>query len=334
MRVLTAAAVNVSTDPWLRPRHARRVLQEQGANDNAIRFFSGKLTRDRNSPEARLISYWALHAIGGLDETAIKTGLADGEVYIRAWTIQLATEDEKPSPATLAKFAEMAKSDPSPVVRLYLASAVQRLQTNACWPILEGLVSHEEDATDPNLPYMVWYAAEPFAPLDPSRAMSLAISAKLPTFLPFMTRRVAGDRHARGHRTAGRSVAEGPAAEATALAARRDRRGIEGPPPGDDAEGLAGGLSRVAVRRRPGRPRPGALGRRHIRRRLGPGHPAIGLGGLEARCRPEARRDDDPLEGPRPRTASSLAGDCRGGSRGGRRVFCAPSPGDPGPRRV
>ena len=173
-------------------RHARRHLQETGGGILGSSMLRKLLSKPDSGPaDVTLRLLWTLHGMSGLNEEVIKMCLLHDDPYVRAWTIQLATEDENPSPASLAKFAEMAKSDPSPIVRLYLASAVQRLKTAACWPILEGLVSHEEDATDPNLPYMVWYAAEPFAQTDPSRAIALALSAKLPTFLPFMTRRIA-----------------------------------------------------------------------------------------------------------------------------------------------
>ena len=112
-----------------------------------------------------------LHAAGGLDEDAGRRRASPTtDPYVRAWTIRLATEDENPSAATLAKFAEMAKSDPSPVVRLDLASALQRMPLEKRWEILEGLVAHAEDATDHNLPLMDWYAAEPLAAADPARA--------------------------------------------------------------------------------------------------------------------------------------------------------------------
>jgi putative heme-binding domain-containing protein len=85
----------------------------------------------------------------------------------------------------------MARSDPSPVVRLYLASACQRLPLGRRWEILEGLVAHAEDAADHNLPLMIWYAAEPLAALDAGRAARLAAGAKLPQLLPWMGRRIA-----------------------------------------------------------------------------------------------------------------------------------------------
>ena len=47
------------------------------------------------------------------------------------------------------------------------------------WDILEGLLSHAEDANDHNLPLMYWYAAEPLADVDKSRALALAWQAKV-----------------------------------------------------------------------------------------------------------------------------------------------------------
>ena len=60
------------------------------------------------------------------------------------------------------------------MVRLYLASALQRLPLENRWDILAGLVGHAEDAADHNLPLMYWYAAEPLAAVDASRAAWLA----------------------------------------------------------------------------------------------------------------------------------------------------------------
>src|SRR5262249_16332362 len=82
------------------------------------------------------------------------------------------------------------KRDDSPVVRLYLASACQRLPLAKRWDILTNLVSHAEDAGDHNLPLMYWYAAEPLAEADASRALQLAPTPKVPNLLPFMVRRI------------------------------------------------------------------------------------------------------------------------------------------------
>jgi putative heme-binding domain-containing protein len=91
------------------------------------------------------------------------------------------------------KLLDIAEKDPSPVVRLYLASALQRLDPTLRWDFLERLVAHAEDAADANLPLLYWYALEPLAMTDAGRALKLAAGAKVPTLLPFMARRVASE---------------------------------------------------------------------------------------------------------------------------------------------
>ena len=99
---------------------------------------------------------------------------------MRGWAVRLLVEDRKASDAVAAKFAEMARKDTSASVRLALASALQRLPSDAAWPIAEGLVGHDEDANDANLPLMIWYGIEPLVPADPDRAAELLAKAKIP----------------------------------------------------------------------------------------------------------------------------------------------------------
>lgn len=109
--------------------------------------------------------------------------------YERAWSIQLSAEGKHVEDVTLDDMVRMAREDASPVVRLYLASALQRIPTDKRWTILEGLLSHADDRNDHNLPLMYWYAAEPLAEVDAKRALKLAIDAKVP-ILEFMVRRL------------------------------------------------------------------------------------------------------------------------------------------------
>src|SRR5690606_1055507 len=75
------------------------------------------------------------------------------------------------------------RNDPSALVRLYLASALQRIPPEQRWDIVEGLSRRAEDKDDHNLPLMVWYATEPLIALDMDRAMALAEHAELPNLL-------------------------------------------------------------------------------------------------------------------------------------------------------
>jgi len=177
------------------PRHARRLLQERVIHLDAKEKASvvealETIAFGREEDRVRLEAFWSIHAVGGLDEKTVSRGLQDENPYVRSWTVQLATEAGRPRGALLDRFAALASSDPSPVVRLYLASAAQRLPVADRWGIVEGLVSHVEDEKDHNLPLMAWYAAEPLAAADSSCALDLALKAKLPNILPFMVRRV------------------------------------------------------------------------------------------------------------------------------------------------
>src|SRR5205814_7128734 len=103
---------------------------------------------------------------------------------------QLLSESKKFSDTLLAKFANLAKNDPSPVVRLYLASALQRIPIEKRAPILEPLLAHAEDVTDHNLPLMYWYAAEPVAGKNPASAATLMAKTKIPLVREFLARRM------------------------------------------------------------------------------------------------------------------------------------------------
>jgi hypothetical protein len=99
------------------------------------------------------------------------------------------TENKAISSETLKIFENLAKNDNSALVRLYLASAMQRIEPNQRWNVVEALAQKEEDESDHNLPLMVWYAAEPLADIDAKRALQMAEKAKLNRFLEFMKRK-------------------------------------------------------------------------------------------------------------------------------------------------
>ena len=182
-------ALQLHPNEWF-VRQARRVLQGRGPDPEVRRLVRSDLLT-REEPARRLRGLWTLHAACGLDEVDVDAGLADPSPNVRAWTIRLLMERGEPSSSRLDQFAGMARNDPSPVVRLGLASALQRLPLGRRWEVLAALVEHAEDADDHNLPLMDWYAAEPLAEADPSRALDLALNAKVPVVRAFLFRRVA-----------------------------------------------------------------------------------------------------------------------------------------------
>jgi putative membrane-bound dehydrogenase-like protein len=180
-----------SSNEWT-ARHARRILQERGTSEEASRLLSKLASETPADSPVGLRVLLALHAVGGLkDSEIVLEKLADPDPMIRAWTIQLAAERGVPVSPILSRFGELSRSDPSPLVRLYLASVLQRLPLGERWPIVEGLAAHGEDAGDHNLPLMIWYGAEPLAAADPARAARVASGSRIPLLLEFTARRIA-----------------------------------------------------------------------------------------------------------------------------------------------
>src|SRR5262249_28093224 len=152
-------------------RHSRRLLAERAAAGKLNKASHAELEQIAfTSPyqAKRLRGLWALHVTGGVTPPPTPKGPGGRRAPApprgapRAWTIQLALEGGA-SRDLLRKLTSLAKEDPSPVVRLYLASAAQRLPLADRWELLGNLLAHAEDAADHNLPLMYWYAAEPLA---------------------------------------------------------------------------------------------------------------------------------------------------------------------------
>ena len=141
----------------------------------------------------RLRALWALQVTGGLSANGgarLLELLGHSDEYVRAWSVQFLCDEKKPSDKALAAFAKMAVSDKSPVVRMYLAAALQRMSFDKRWPILAALAAHEEDVKDHLIPRMLWIALEPMVPEHGPKALELALASKMPNLQQFVPRRM------------------------------------------------------------------------------------------------------------------------------------------------
>lgn len=172
-------------------RHARRLLQERGPNP-AVHAALAKILTDNQDDTRQLRALWTLHVTKGLTESLALAQLKRTSEYVRAWTIQLLCEEQNPSAAVLAEFARLAQQDSSPVVRLYLASALQRMPVDARWPIATALAAHAEDNADHNLPLLLWYGIEPAVAKDRKQALTLMKASKIDRLREFIPKRIGG----------------------------------------------------------------------------------------------------------------------------------------------
>ena len=99
----------------------------------------------------------------------------------------------EPSTALLAEFIRLAKADNSGLVRLALASTLQRLPLAQRAGLAEALLGRKEDANDHNLPLLIWYGLIPVAEAAPAVLAALAAKAELPLTRKLIARRLAED---------------------------------------------------------------------------------------------------------------------------------------------
>ena len=183
-------------------RHARRLLQERAAAGRLDTTTAGRLASRLGTAASgpkRLRVAWAMHAAGVLSEADQRALLADADPHVRGWGVQLACEPLSPTgdavlPTSVRdRILALAESDPSPVVRRFIASAVGRMPPQERWAWLPRLIGHAEDADDHNLPLLYWYAVEPVVESDPQRALGLAAAGGVPSVSRFVVRRLAAE---------------------------------------------------------------------------------------------------------------------------------------------
>ena len=88
-------------------------------------------------------------------------------------------------------FCNMARTESSGLVRLALASTIQRLPVDDRLPLATALMSRAEDADDHNLPLLVWYGLNPVAQSNPIGLANVAIESKWPKTQRLIARRLA-----------------------------------------------------------------------------------------------------------------------------------------------
>jgi len=178
---LELAQLQTSPSDW-HTRRARVILQKrasQKAIDKKAVAALRTMLGDKSNGDLRLKALWSLHVTGSLSQKELLALLKDEDEYLRAWSIQLLCEDDGNRPEIIANLNALATSDKSPVVRLYLAAALQRLTHENRWQILKGLVTFAEDNTDHNIPKMIWFGLEPLVAENPERALELAAAGRL-----------------------------------------------------------------------------------------------------------------------------------------------------------
>ncbi|MEM8734422.1 MAG: PVC-type heme-binding CxxCH protein, partial [Planctomycetota bacterium] len=193
-------------------RMARRILQQRAAGYQAdaaaakpsapLKEELLKVLNGRQPVRVRLRALWTLEACGLVEENDLIDLLrvrGHQAELLRSWAVRLSVNAPGVAPvpeSLLLELENLARSAKSPVVRSSLASALQRLPLQQRWGIAESLVKYADDASDKNIPLLLWYGVEPLVVEDPQRSFALASSSRLEKVKRFIYRRAATDANA------------------------------------------------------------------------------------------------------------------------------------------
>ncbi|MEX2577953.1 MAG: PVC-type heme-binding CxxCH protein [Verrucomicrobiales bacterium] len=195
-------------------RHPNDWFARQGrvrlAADDAAPGISERLHEialdDEEETVVRLRALWALMTMqNAVVDTVARTLLDDPDEALRKWGVAASTDrwpldrvagpvavDRPPlDDALLAKFVDMAGTDESGLVRLALASTLQRLPVSRRSELGTALASRPEDADDHNLPSMVWWGVSPVIESDPGAIVRLAENCVWPDTVRWAARALA-----------------------------------------------------------------------------------------------------------------------------------------------
>jgi putative heme-binding domain-containing protein len=168
------AALLNHPNEWYR-REAWRILGER-RDTSLVPELKQKLAAAADETSA-LEALWAIHLSGGFDEAFAAQILRHPAEYVRAWAVRLLGDDRNVSNKLAAALVRLAKSDPSVVVRSQLACTAKRLSASVALPIAAELLKHDEDAGDPDVPLLIWWAIENKAVSDRDRVLALVRDA-------------------------------------------------------------------------------------------------------------------------------------------------------------
>ena len=113
---------------------------------------------------------------------------------IRAMVVHLLFHERQPEPDLAEWLTRKVARERSPLVKIHMASALQRLPLVNRWELAKALTQLEVASDDRNLALMIWYGFEPLVAADPKRALSIGVSSKIPLIRQFTARRIADAR--------------------------------------------------------------------------------------------------------------------------------------------
>lgn len=246
---LELIAIASGDDHWKRKQALRLLVNRAPASPEARDWVAGRLQEaadgKRDGRETLNAIWIALCLDLAEDNRASLVAIArHKDESARAWAIR-ALVDRRPIDTVMGKrpadetelddetdsmLIDRAVRDPSGLVRLVLASTLQRLPHGERAVLAMPLVEHADDADDHNLPLMVWHGLMPMAESNPKALAVLARSCTWPLTGQLIARSLA------------ESIRDRPEPVAAIVRQLAAGQGTKGAPPIALLDGLAEGL--------------------------------------------------------------------------------------------
>ena len=160
---------------WYR-RKARRLLTERPGGESSERLREQAV---REEGVRALEALWVVHGRGELTDELMERLLNHRDPEIRLWLVRFAGDDQAVSERIAGRLVELAAGEPQVSVRAQLASTARRLDPATGLEIAERLVLRDEDADDPHLPLLIWWAIEHHALVDPAETLRRFANARV-----------------------------------------------------------------------------------------------------------------------------------------------------------
>jgi putative membrane-bound dehydrogenase-like protein len=164
----------INRNDWFR-RAARQHLAER-RDANVISRLREQSLQTTNGPLA-LQSLWALYVSGGFDDRLASKLLKHPHPPVRSWTVRLLGDTKKLSPELQPLVTALARDEKNAGVRNQLACSAKRWPAEPAMRIARELLNHDEDASDPQIPLLLWWAIEDKAVSNEGDVMGLLASA-------------------------------------------------------------------------------------------------------------------------------------------------------------
>jgi len=211
---------------------ARRLLAER--RDRSVVERLRRLVAADDGPLA-LKALWALYVSGGFDDELAIELLGHQNEDVRAWTVRLLGDERKVSTKVAGRLVQLARDEASAVVRSQLACTAKRLQAGSALPIVAQLLLHDEDAGDPFIPLLLWWAVEDKAISEPDLVLQQIANQRSwqrpllrKVIAGRLARRFAAEDNDEGFATCARLLATAPGAAEIDLLIREMEREFQG----------------------------------------------------------------------------------------------------------